>query len=167
MFVTLVFLFSYSVSQSIHNWFSHEHRQNKQTPPIPEPILDLSGKYSRKKPPLQTWQAFSIIYYRPQGSSLRTEALSLFERRNDPTAIKFLADFFPPQTDISTTEYLPFLTAFLRERCTRLSDDEEKKVQAYIQEQDLIVTEQWALPWSLDEDYDDDPLMAENRYIQR
>ena len=161
------FFFSYSVSQSIHNWFSNEHRQNKQAPPIPEPILDLSGKYSRKKPPLQPWQAFCSLYYRPRDSSLRPEAQSLFKRRNDPTAVKFLTDFFPPDTDIGATDYLPFLSAFLRERCTRLSRDEEEKVQAYIQEQDLMVTEQRDLPWSIDDDYDDDPLLAENRYIQK
>lgn len=116
---------------------------------------------------MQTWQAFCSIYYRPQNSLLRPEVQSLFKRRDDPAAVKFLAGFFPPHTDISAQDYLPFLTAFLRERCTRLSPNEEEKVKAYIEERDLMIAEQRDLPWSLDDNYEDEPLLAENRYIQR
>lgn len=91
----------------------------------------------------------------------------LFNRRNDPTAVAFLTDFLPSDADISTTDYLTFLSAFARERCTRLSVDEEEKVQAYINEQQSLDAEHRDHPWFLDDDYEDEPLLAENKYIQQ
>ena len=92
---------------------------------------------------------------------------SLFERRNDPTAISFLVPFLPTDYDIASTDHLTFLSAFARERCTRLSSDEEQKVQDHIDEQQLLAVEHRDYPWSLDDDYEDNPLLAENRYIQQ
>lgn len=139
----------------------------KPTPSAPEPILDLTGKNSRKKPPLQTWQAFSTLYYRPHGSPLRSEVKLLFQQRDDPAAVKFLVEFFPPDTDISTVDHLTFISAFLRERCTRLSSDEEYEVQAYIDHQKDLAAEHRDRPWFLEDDFEDDPLLAENRYVQQ
>lgn len=133
----------------------------------PKPLLDLAGKNTRKKPPLQKWQAFSAVYYRPTNSPLRPEVKSLFRRRSEPTAVRFLADFFPPDADIATTDFLTFLGAFSRERCTRLSREEEEEVDAYIEQQQLLAVEHRDRPWFLDDDYDDKPLLAENRYIQQ
>ena len=130
-------------------------------------LLDLSGKQTRKKPPLQPWQAFSIIYYRPTNSPLRREVDALFNQRNDSAAVKYLAKYLPPDVDMSTIDRLRFLSAFLRERCTRLSSEEEVKVKAYIEEHSLQEGERRDQPWFLDDNYEDKPLLAENRFIQQ
>lgn len=152
--------------QRIGNWFSNHHRSLKSTPSVSGSVLDLSGKHSRKMPPLQKWQAFSIIYYRPPDSPLRIEARSLFEKRGHPAAIKHLAKTLPADADINTIDYLVFLSAYLRERCTCLSKEEEKKVQDHIDKQESLAVELQDRPWSLDDDNENDPLLAENRYIQ-
>ena len=139
----------------------------KPTPPVPEPVLDLAGKNTRKRPPLQKWQAFSALYYRPEGSPLRDEVMALFEKRHNPTAVAFLSDFLPTGSDIRTTDRLTFLAMYMRERCTRLTANEEAEVQAYIEEQQLKALEHRDHPWFLDDDYEDKPLLAENRYIQQ
>lgn len=148
-------------------WYTNRHRHKKSTPGALKPLLDLAGKHSRKKPPLQKWQAFSSVYYNPIDSPLRAEVRSLFNRRHNPDVVGFLSDFLPPGTEISTTDYLTFLGAFARERCTRLTSDEEARVLAHIEERGLLATEHQDHPWSLDDDYDDEPLLAENRYIQQ
>lgn len=90
----------------------------------------------------------------------------MFEQRCDPSAVGFLLDFLPSDTDISTIGFLTFLGAFSRERCMRLSSDEEQEVQAYIEQQQLLAAEHRDRPWFLDDDFEDKPLLAENRYIQ-
>ena len=92
---------------------------------------------------------------------------SLFERRDDPAAVLFLADFLPPDTDITKTDFLTFHGAFMRKRCTHLSSDEEEQVNAYIEQQEQLVAEIRDQPWFAEDDYDDKPLLAENRYIQQ
>ena len=91
----------------------------------------------------------------------------MFERCQDLAAVGFLASFLPPGTDIGTIDRLTFLSVFVRERCTRLSSTEEQEVQSYIEEQSLLATEHRDHPWFLDDDYEDKPLLAENRYIQQ
>lgn len=152
--------------QYVCNWFTHRHRAAKSSPSAPEPILDLSGKYSRKRPPMQKWQAFSAIYYRPQDSTLRPEVKSLYDRRGDPAAVSHLMDFFLPGTDVSTIDYLAFLSAYLRERCTRLTPDEEEEVQTHIAKQHALAVDQQTQPWTLNEDFENNPLLAENKYLQ-
>jgi len=159
--------FSDGLCQQIASWYGNLHRKKKGAPVIKKPLLDLAGRNTRKKPPLQKWQAFSALYYRPKDSPLRTEVKSLFDQRHEPTAVQFLADFLPPNTDIAKTEFLIFLGAFLRNRCTHLSSDEEEQVQAYIEQQEQVAAEYRNQPWFAEDDYDDKPLLAENRYIQQ
>lgn len=154
------------VWQRVATWFNQRHRPKKSNPPTSESVLDLSGKNSRKRPAMQRWQAFSAIYYRPEDSPLRGEVQSLFERRGDSTAVAFLASLLLPNATFNNLEYLTFLSMYLRERCTRLSDDEEQKVEAYIKEQGLLAEEHRDRPWFLDENFQDKPLAAENKYIQ-
>ena len=161
------FSFNLHLSQRIANWYSNRHRQKKLTPTAPNSLLDLSGKHTRKKPPLQQWQAFSAIYYRPEDSPIRREVDALFNQRNDPAATAYLTSYLPSDTNMKTIKRLLFLSAFLRERCTRLSSEEHTKVHAYIQEQSLLAEEHRDKPWFLDEDYEDKPLLAENRFIQQ
>ena len=66
-----------------------------------------------------------------------------------------------------TIDRLTFISAFMRERCTHLSADEEDKVQAHIEEQQQRAEEHRDRPWFLDDDYEDKPLQAENRFIQQ
>ena len=153
--------------QYVHNWFTHRHRQLKSTPSAPEPLLNLSGKYSRKRIPMQTWQAFSALYYRPQNSTLRPQVKSLFERHNNPMAVSHLMDFFPPESELKTMDYLVFLSGFMRERCTCMTPNEEEEVQAHIQNQHLLAVEYQDRPWTLDDDFENNPLLAENRYVQK
>lgn len=153
--------------QSISWWYINRRRKKKVNPGLPTPLLDLTGKNTRKKPPLQKWQAFSAVYYRPKDSPLRAEVQALFKQRHDIDAVGFLTEFLPPTSDISSADYLTFLGAFARERCTRLSADEEGQVLAYIEEQEVLAAEHRDHPWFLDDDYDDEPLLAENRYIQQ
>ena len=63
-------------------------------------------------------------------------------------------------------DYLAFLSAYLRERCSRLSSEEEEILQTYIDEQDSLAAELRVQPWSINDDNEDDPLLAENKYIQ-
>ena len=63
-------------------------------------------------------------------------------------------------------DYLTFLSAYFRERCTHLSEEETEKVQAYIDEQGSLAAELQDRPWSLDDDNNNDSLLAENKYIQ-
>lgn len=91
---------------------------------------------------------------------------SLFERRGDPTAVAFLAKFIPSGADITTMDYLNFLGVFLRERCSHLSSEEEEQVEAHIEQQQLLATEHRDQPWALEEDYKNNPVLVENRYIQ-
>jgi len=107
------------------------------------------------------------VYYRPRDSPLRAEVKSLFDQRDNPSVVGFLASFLPPDTNINDIDYLTFLGAFSRERCTRLSDDEAEQVEAHIREQELMAAEHRDRPWFLDDDYEDKPLLAENRYIQQ
>ena len=107
------------------------------------------------------------MYYRPKTSALRGEVRSLFDRRNDPAAVEHLIPYLSADADINTKDFLTFLSAFARERCTRLSSDEEKEVQEYIDQQRLLAAELRDRPWFLDDDYETKPLLAENRYIQQ
>ena len=138
-------------------WYTNHHHQKKLVPTAPPPVLDLAGKNSRKKPPLQKWQAFCSVYYSAKDSALRAEVTALFARRHDPNTVKFLTNFFPPDTDISTVDRLTFLGAFACERCTRLSSEEEEQVLAHIEKQQLLAAENRDRPWFLDDDYADKP----------
>lgn len=91
----------------------------------------------------------------------------MFDQRHEPTIVQSLADFLPPGTDIAKTEFLNFLGAFLRKRCTHLSSDEEEQVQAFIEQHEQLATESRDHPWFVEDDYQDKPLLAENRYIQQ
>lgn len=153
--------------QRIGNWFGNRHRPAKQTSAAPDPLLDLSGKHARKKPPLQPWQAFSVLYFHPADSSLRREVDELFSQRNDAAVIGHLASYLPQDVNMNTVQPLQFLSAVLRERCTRLSSEEEAKVKAYIQEQSLLAEEHRDKPWFLDDDFEDKPLLAKNRFVQQ
>ena len=108
-------------------------RSKKSSPVVPRAVLDVTGKSTRKKPPLQKWQAYSVLKYRPSDSPLRDEVGALYESRDEPTAISFLLPFLPPGTDLATVHPLVFLSACMREHCTRLSAEEEEEVQAYIE----------------------------------
>lgn len=66
----------------------------------------------------------------------------MFEERHDPTAVEYLTDFLPSDTNIATTDFLTFLGAFSRESCTRLSDEETEQVEKYIENQQLLEAEQ-------------------------
>jgi hypothetical protein len=101
------------------------------------PVLDLAGKHSRKKPPLQAWQAYSILKYRPKDSPLRVEVVKLFEERTNSAVIAPLIPFFPSSTDFSTVDFLTFLSAYMRERCTHLTAEEQGQVEA-LTRSDLI-----------------------------
>lgn len=92
---------------------------------------------------------------------------SLFERRHDPTAVQFLAEFLPSDSNIAAVDFLTFLGAFSRERCAHLSSEEEEQVNAYIEQQEQLAAEHRDHPWFVEDDYDDKPLLAENRYIQQ
>ena len=85
----------------------------------------------------------------------------------DPSAVEFLSEFLPPDTNIATTDRLTFLGAYSRECCTRLSSEEKEEVQVYIESQQLLAAEHRDRPRFLDDDYEDKPLLAENRYIQQ
>ena len=165
--IQFLFTSSHFILQRIVNWYSNRHHQKKTSPTAPKPMLDLAGKSSCKKPPLQKWQAFSSIYYRPRNSPLCVEVKSLYDRRHDPSAIEFLSEFLPPDTNITTIDRLTFLGAFSRERCTHLSSKEKEEVQAYVERQQLLAAEHRDRPWFLDDNYEDKPLLAENRYIQQ
>jgi hypothetical protein len=89
-------------------------------------------------------------------SPLHAEVRLLFERR--PAATGSLAH--------SHKHYLTFLGAYLRERCTRLSEEEKQKIQAYIDQQESLAVELRDKPWSLKDDDETDPLLRENKYIQ-
>ncbi|KAF9785271.1 hypothetical protein BJ322DRAFT_1108724 [Thelephora terrestris] len=108
----------------IANWYTHRHRQKKTLPAVSKPILDLAGKGSRKKPPLQKWQAFSSVYYRPKDSPLRAEVKSLYSQRSDPTAVQYLSEFLPNDLDIAATDPLTFLGVWARKRCTHLTSED-------------------------------------------
>ncbi|KAF9792304.1 hypothetical protein BJ322DRAFT_1102818 [Thelephora terrestris] len=171
----------------IANWYTNQHRQKKAPPAASKPVLDLAGKGSCKKPPLQKWQAFSSLYYHPRDSPLRAESTSdhnvrsggnlntfkmclaiVYDQREaNPSAVEYLSEFLPPDTNIATLDRLTFLGAFSRERCTRLSSEEVEEVQAYIEKQQLLAAEHRDCPWFLDDNYEDKPLLAENRYIQQ
>ena len=116
------------IPQRMSNWYSNLHCPRKASPTTSEAMLNLSGKTSRKKPPLQKWQAFSVIYYCPTNSPLHHEVEALFDQRHDPSAVGYLTKFLPQDVDMKTVEHLQFLLAFMRERCTRLSSGEEAKV---------------------------------------
>ena len=91
----------------------------------------------------------------------------MFHQREDITAVGPVVDFLPSGANVATVKFLPFLSAFLRERCTRLSSDEEEKVEAYIEEQEALAVESRDHPWALEDEFEDDPLLAENKYIQQ
>lgn len=92
---------------------------------------------------------------------------SLFDKRHNSEVVGYLADFLPPETDIGSTDLLAFLGAFARERCSRLSSKEEEEVDAYIEEDQLLAMERQDHPWRDNDQYEDKPLLAENRYIQQ
>ena len=92
---------------------------------------------------------------------------SLYSQRSDPAAIQYLSEFLPNNLDIAATNPLTFLGVWAREHCTRLTSEEEEEVQAYIEKQQLLAAEHRDRPWFLDDDYEDKPLLAENRYIQQ
>lgn len=91
----------------------------------------------------------------------------MFHQCQDPTVIGYLTKFLPPDTNIATTDLLTFLGAFSRERCEHLSNEEEEEIEAYIEQQQALAAEHRDRPWFLDDDYEDKPLLAENRYIQQ
>lgn len=63
-------------------------------------------------------------------------------------------------------KFITFLSVYLRERCSRLSSEEEEKIKAYIEEQELLAVEYRDRPWFLENDCEDEPSVAENKYIQ-
>ena len=165
--VQFCFMFTDFTLQCIGTWYSNWHRQKKPPPTASKPILNLAGKGSHKKPPLQKWQAFSSLYYHPRDSPLHVEVQSLYDQCYDPSAVEFLSEFLPPDTDITTTDCLTFFCTYSRECCTRLSSEEKEKVQVYIESQQLLAAERQDCPWFLDHNYEDKHLLGGNRYIQQ
>jgi hypothetical protein len=92
---------------------------------------------------------------------------TLYDWCGDPASVGYLTNFLPPDINIATTDHLTFLGTFSHECCTRLLSKEEEWIQAYIEEQQLLAVGHRDRPWFLDDNYEDKPLLTENRYIQQ
>lgn len=115
--------------QRIVNWYKEERKKSKAASlPHSAPaahILDLSGKSSRKKPPYQLHQAYSVRYWRPNDSPLWLEVEDLWARRNEDAVCEVLDPFLKMTKPASGTasQKLLFHMAVMRWKCSLLNSD--------------------------------------------
>ena len=159
--------------QRIANWFKGERKKQKHaavpyTDSKPR-VLNLSGNSKRKKPPYQLYQAYSICYWRPDGSPLRQEVEDLWARRTESSVQELLRPFFKDtvKASTSTSQKLLFHVAVMRWKCSLLGPDELAVLNDWIGEQAKSKEAARALPWMTEAAEHGDDLFAENTYIQR
>jgi len=135
--------------------------------PVPH-VLDLSGKSKRKKPPYQLHQAYSILYWQPADSPLRSEVEDLWTRRKEDSVRELLKPFLKKASATSTTtsEKLLLHIAVMHWKCSLLNADELVTLQEWIKEKRALKEKMRTLPWSMEAAEHGDDLFAENTYIQ-
>ena len=153
-------------SQQIHQWYK-TLRKSLKNPPPPKPLLlDLTGAPIRKPTPLQFHHAYSIRYFRPNHSPLRTEVKDLWNRRKEQEVIDILPDFLDDDTTTDTT-HLNFHNAVMRWKCSLMNEEERQDLQKWIdestQEKSVVLDYLWKA--GLEDGADE--LSAENEYVQR
>ena len=131
-------------------------------------MLDLTGKSRRKIRPHQLYQAFSILYWRPPGASLRQEVEDLWEKRHEDGVRELLGPFLKEAVKSLTPKSEKFLfhMAVMRWKVDVLPPEELDFLHSWIKDQQKLKEEVRALPWSQEADEYGDPLFAENAYIQ-
>ena len=96
---------------------------------------------------------------------MREEVQDLWERRGEQEVIETLSSFMAGE--VSGDRRLFFHNAVMRWKCSKLSEDEKKDLQAWI---DKDVEERWDAvkhPWRNSQAEEVDELTAENQYVQR
>ena len=147
--------------QQIREWFKARRRTSAKASEH-KALLDLSGSSTRKPHHLQFHQAYSVRYYRPEGSPLRDEVQDLWERRHEKSVIDKLAPYVKKGT--SDTR-LNFHKTIMLWKCSTLSEEERRELAEWATENARLRQSELSQPWIVGED--DDELRAENEYIQR
>ena len=155
--------------QRIQNWYKEVRKtKNSKGGRLREPYpkqrpLDLTGRSARKKPPYQLHQAFSVLYWRPQGSPLRHEVDDLWAKRQDNATCGLLNSFVKSSGGIGSLGRLQFHMVVMQWKCSLLSPDELAIIHDWIDGQQALND----CPWAVEANAYGDSLIAENRHIQR
>lgn len=125
-------------------------------------MIDLSAKPARKTSEYQQHHAYSVRYYRPEGSALRKEVDDLWNRRNQKAVLDLLTPF---ANDRPLKTRLDFHNATMAWKCSLLTKDEAEELKEWNENVTLERQEKLLKPW-VSGDCDND-LAAENEFIQR
>ncbi|KAF9777600.1 hypothetical protein BJ322DRAFT_1114895 [Thelephora terrestris] len=149
--------------RQISDWFKNARKRNP-TPSKPKPVLDLSGKNSRRPLPLQLHQAYSVRFSRPEESPLRKEVDDLWKRRKSPDVVQQLTPFMLQAADFNNR--MLFHNGVMRQKVSLLTVEERLELQAWIDEETQTRINLALRPWEACLAEGEDKLMAENQYIQ-
>lgn len=145
-----------------------KHRKRSSAPVACSPpthFLDLTGKSTRKPPPLQPHQAYSVIHFRPDQSPLREEVQDLWDRRDDEDVKKMLSSFVVNEGQ--NNKRILFHNTVMRWKCSLLSQDEQRELQEWIKDDERKRWDAIRYPWRALQTTDVSEMTAENQHIQR
>jgi len=137
-------------------------KNRSQAPYQKQRPLDLTGRSTRKKPPYQLHQVYSVIHWRPTDSPLQHEVNDLWIKRQDDVVSKHLNPFFKEGIDIISLTRLQFHMAVMQWKCSSLSPEELATLSDWINKKQALND----CPWAVEAEAYGDDLAAENRHIQ-
>jgi hypothetical protein len=149
--------------QQITEWFKKLRRKLQKTSSHPKPIINLTGKVTRKPIPLQLHQAYSSRYCQP-GTPLYDKVEDLWNRCEDPGIIAIISPHTVGESDFK--KHLLYHNAVMRWKCSTLSKDKKEDLEVWVNQN---ILERWDAilhPWRDPLNKEVSELTAKNKYIQ-
>lgn len=125
----------------------------------------MTGRSARKPPPLQDYQAYSLIHFQTEDSPLREEVEDLWARRDEQDVIDKLSPFMFKEKHSDVR--MLFHNAVMRWKCSLLSKDGRQELQDWIK---CDAEKKWDMiqhPWKSFPGVEEDEITAENQFVQK
>lgn len=153
-----------ALGQQITEWFK-KHRKQSKPPAValqPKYTFDLTGKSARKPPPLQPYQAYSVIHSWPDQSPLHNEVQALWARRDEQEVVDMLLPFM---TEGCQGSPMLFHNAVMKWKCSLLDQDQQDELEAWIEDDAKERYDAIRYPWGA-QSMHAQGMTAENQCVQ-
>lgn len=124
----------------------------------------MTGKNDRKPAPYQFHHAYSVRFFQPKDSPLRTEVQDLWKRREEQSVVDLLGPF-ADKGGLSNNR-LGFHASVMRWKCSLLTDEARQEHQDWIDQKAQEKEDEVKKPWKAMQDTGEDELSTENKFIQ-